>query len=126
MTPTKLLIGQILVVFAIVILGVWTATQWAADMLGHHGREPLLESCQSTSDQIALIRGRRNKGLKRAGARTRYAGSGQCEVEKLDGESVLNSSDWPAFRLEPFREKVPWYRSWYRLKAFKIYHLKSN
>jgi len=26
MTPTKLLIGQILVVFAIVILGVWTAT----------------------------------------------------------------------------------------------------
>ena len=33
MTPTKLLIGQIAVVFAIVILGVWAATQWAADML---------------------------------------------------------------------------------------------
>ena len=34
MTPTKLLIGQILIVFAIVILGVWAATQWAAAMLG--------------------------------------------------------------------------------------------
>ena len=35
MTPTRLLIGQILVVFAIVVLGVWAATQWAASMLGH-------------------------------------------------------------------------------------------
>ncbi|WP_129793988.1 conjugal transfer protein TraG [Sphingosinicella sp. CPCC 101087] len=35
MTPTKLLIGQILVVFAIVILGLWAATQWAAAMLGY-------------------------------------------------------------------------------------------
>lgn len=35
MTPTKLLIGQIIVVFSIVILGVWAATQWCADMLGH-------------------------------------------------------------------------------------------
>lgn len=35
MTPTKLLVGQILIVFAIVILGVWTATQWCADMLGY-------------------------------------------------------------------------------------------
>lgn len=35
MTPTKLLIGQILIVFAIVILGVWIATQWAAAMLGY-------------------------------------------------------------------------------------------
>jgi type IV secretion system protein VirD4 len=35
MTPTKLLIGQILIVFAIVILGVWASTQWAAAMLGH-------------------------------------------------------------------------------------------
>ena len=33
MTPTKLLIGQILVVFAIMVLGVWAATQWAASML---------------------------------------------------------------------------------------------
>jgi type IV secretion system protein VirD4 len=32
-TPTKLLIGQILVVFAIVVLGVWAATEWAAAML---------------------------------------------------------------------------------------------
>ncbi len=35
MTPTKLLVGQILIVFAIVILGVWSATQWAAAMLGY-------------------------------------------------------------------------------------------
>jgi type IV secretion system protein VirD4 len=30
MTPTKLLIGQILIVFAIVIAGVWFATEWCA------------------------------------------------------------------------------------------------
>ncbi|WP_448140416.1 conjugal transfer protein TraG [Sphingopyxis fribergensis] len=35
MTPTKLLIGQILVVFAIVLLGIAAATQWCAAMLGH-------------------------------------------------------------------------------------------
>lgn len=35
MTPTKLLIGQILVVFALVIAGVWAATQWAAAMLAY-------------------------------------------------------------------------------------------
>jgi type IV secretion system protein VirD4 len=34
-TPTKLLIGQIFIVFAIVIAGVWTATQWAAAMLAY-------------------------------------------------------------------------------------------
>ena len=35
MTPTKLLIGQILIVFAIILLGLWTATQWAASMLAY-------------------------------------------------------------------------------------------
>ncbi|MDX8454068.1 conjugal transfer protein TraG [Mesorhizobium sp. VK9D] len=35
MTPTKLLIGQIAVVFAMVIAGVWTATQWCAHMLSY-------------------------------------------------------------------------------------------
>lgn len=35
MTPTKLLFGQVLVVFAIMILGVWGATQWAAAMLAY-------------------------------------------------------------------------------------------
>jgi type IV secretion system protein VirD4 len=34
MTPTKLLIGQIIVVFAIAIAGVWFATEWCADKLG--------------------------------------------------------------------------------------------
>jgi type IV secretion system protein VirD4 len=35
LTPTKLLIGQILIVFAIMIAGVWAATQWCAAMLGY-------------------------------------------------------------------------------------------
>jgi type IV secretion system protein VirD4 len=35
MTPTKLLIGQILIVLSIMVLGVWTSTQWAASMLDH-------------------------------------------------------------------------------------------
>jgi type IV secretion system protein VirD4 len=34
-TPTKLLIGQVAAVFAVVILGVWFATQWAAAHLGY-------------------------------------------------------------------------------------------
>jgi type IV secretion system protein VirD4 len=33
MTPTKILLGQMLTVFAIVILGLWIATQWAAHAL---------------------------------------------------------------------------------------------
>jgi type IV secretion system protein VirD4 len=35
MTPTKLLVGQIVVVFGIVIAGIWFATQWAAAMLAY-------------------------------------------------------------------------------------------
>jgi type IV secretion system protein VirD4 len=35
MTPTRLLIGQILIVFAIVVLGLWAATRWAASMLAY-------------------------------------------------------------------------------------------
>ncbi len=35
MTPTKLLIGQILVVLAIMMLGIWTATQYAAAKLAY-------------------------------------------------------------------------------------------
>ena len=38
MTPTKLLIGQILLVFGIVIGAVWFATQWVAGQLGHQPR----------------------------------------------------------------------------------------
>jgi type IV secretion system protein VirD4 len=38
MTPTKLLIGQILIVFAIVIGGVWFATEWCASELGFQAR----------------------------------------------------------------------------------------
>ena len=35
MTPTKLLIGQILIVFGIVLAGLWAATQWAAAELAY-------------------------------------------------------------------------------------------
>ncbi|MEZ5656274.1 MAG: conjugal transfer protein TraG [Sphingobium sp.] len=35
MTPTKLLIGQMLVVFAIIMAGLWFATQWAAEALAY-------------------------------------------------------------------------------------------
>jgi type IV secretion system protein VirD4 len=38
MTPTRLLIGQILIVVAIMVLGVWVASQWAAAMLGYQPR----------------------------------------------------------------------------------------
>ncbi|WP_375188542.1 conjugal transfer protein TraG [Sphingobium yanoikuyae] len=38
MTPTKLLVGQIFVVFAIVLMGIWAATQWAAAMLGYQAQ----------------------------------------------------------------------------------------
>jgi type IV secretion system protein VirD4 len=35
MTPTKLLIGQILIVISIIVLGVWVSTQWTASMLAY-------------------------------------------------------------------------------------------
>src|SRR3546814_20579704 len=35
LTPTKLLVGQILVVFAMVFAGVWIATQWCAAQFGY-------------------------------------------------------------------------------------------
>jgi type IV secretion system protein VirD4 len=35
MTPTRLLIGQIIIVFAIVLAGIWFATQWVADALAY-------------------------------------------------------------------------------------------
>ena len=38
MTPTKLLIGQIVLVFGIVIGAVWFSTQWVAGQLGHQPR----------------------------------------------------------------------------------------
>ncbi len=35
MTPTKFLLGQILIILAIVTGGVWASTQWAAAQLGY-------------------------------------------------------------------------------------------
>lgn len=37
-TPTKLLIGQILTVLGIIVLGVWASTQWAAHQLGYQAQ----------------------------------------------------------------------------------------
>jgi type IV secretion system protein VirD4 len=37
-TPTKVLIGQILIVFGIVLAGIWYATEWAAAALGYQMR----------------------------------------------------------------------------------------
>ncbi|WP_172709587.1 hypothetical protein [Sphingopyxis granuli] len=42
MTPTKLLVGQIFVVFAIVIAGVWAATQWCVAQLGYQSQHPMV------------------------------------------------------------------------------------
>lgn len=42
MTPTKLLIGQMLVVFAIIMAGLWFATQWTAAALAY---QPELGPC---------------------------------------------------------------------------------
>ena len=53
MTPTKLLVGQILVVFAIVTAGVWAATQWCAAMLGYLLRE-LPAHLQPYADGLAF------------------------------------------------------------------------
>jgi type IV secretion system protein VirD4 len=52
-TPTRLLIGQILVVFAIIILGVWAATQWAAAMLAY---QPELGSAWFMLGELPLYR----------------------------------------------------------------------
>jgi type IV secretion system protein VirD4 len=38
MTPTKILIGQILVVFAVALAILWYATQWVAAALGHQSQ----------------------------------------------------------------------------------------
>jgi hypothetical protein len=38
MTPTRFLVGQILVVFAIVIGRLWLSTEWVAAALGHQPR----------------------------------------------------------------------------------------
>jgi type IV secretion system protein VirD4 len=38
MTPTKVLLGQMLVVFGIALAGTWAATQWVAFELGYQQR----------------------------------------------------------------------------------------
>ena len=38
MVPTGVLTGQIMMVFATVLLGLWSATQWTATALGYQMR----------------------------------------------------------------------------------------
>lgn len=51
MTPTKLLIGQILIVFAIMFAGVWVSTQWCASMLGY---QPQLGAPMTTVGKLPI------------------------------------------------------------------------
>ncbi|ALG60503.1 hypothetical protein WG74_06360 [Citromicrobium sp. JL477] len=51
MTPTKLLIGQFLVVFALVLAGLWAATRWAAAMLGYLAKQ---KPMGATENRIAI------------------------------------------------------------------------
>ncbi|BAK67282.1 conjugal transfer protein TraG [Sphingobium sp. SYK-6] len=53
MTPTKLLIGQIVIVFAIVVAGVWASTQWCAAMLGY---QPQLGAAWFVIDGMPIYR----------------------------------------------------------------------
>ena len=56
MTPTRLLIGQILVVFAIVIAGVWAATQWCAAALGYAAAyEAAYGEAESVADLVPYM-----------------------------------------------------------------------
>ncbi|WP_417319655.1 conjugal transfer protein TraG [Erythrobacter aureus] len=38
MTPTKILFGQAALIFAVILLALWTATQWTAHQLGYQSR----------------------------------------------------------------------------------------
>ena len=53
MTPTRLLIGQMLVVLAVMVLGVWAATQWTAAMLAY---QPQLGRPWFTLGELPLYR----------------------------------------------------------------------
>lgn len=50
MTPNKLLVSQILIVFAVVLGGIWFATQWpAADLNGRKWVNPRSGAAGETS-----------------------------------------------------------------------------
>ena len=57
MTPTKLLIGQILIVFGLVLAGLWAATQWAAEMLGYQPQlgSPWFKAIRGTDAVAPLV-----------------------------------------------------------------------
>jgi hypothetical protein len=69
MTPTKLLVGQILVVFAIVIVGVWFATEWCAAELGF---QPQVGSPNSVNLHV-FMRPDRLHPVKAGATRHRFA-----------------------------------------------------
>ena len=57
MAPIKLLSGQILIVFAIVIAGVGTSTQWAVAELGYQGQLGALYAASGKQQHQLLIDG---------------------------------------------------------------------
>lgn len=40
MSATKILWGQVVTVFGLVLAGIWTATQWTAAQLGYRNCSP--------------------------------------------------------------------------------------
>ena len=77
MTPTKLLIGQILIVFAIVFAGVWFATEWAAAKLAFQPELGAPWARIGEGVERAARLGRRRRGrLARRAERVRSNGAG--------------------------------------------------
>jgi hypothetical protein len=109
MTPTKLLLGQILTVFASVLFGMWFATQWAAYRLAY---QPELEvpdvrcrACRSTglgccSDRDdfhtwQLIRGVAMSTLIGIGSDLQFSGNGGLveAIRQSGSQNVSRAAD---------------------------------
>lgn len=76
MTPTKLLMGQIIVVFAIVLAGVWFATQWAAAELAYQPEmgQPWFEAYAPTLfEEAGDRRCERSRRMRRCNLRVTVA-----------------------------------------------------
>jgi hypothetical protein len=90
MTPTRLLIGQILIVFAIVVLGLWAATQWAASMLAYQpqlGRPWFILGCPGSKGSGAAER--RSRG------RPDHLAQSRCAADPDRAPRLAGASDHP-------------------------------
>ena len=75
MTPTRLLVGQIAVVFAVVALGVWAATQWVAANAERFGNAELTDTF---ARMRAAIAGTVAQAEPHAAFLARVAGEGEA------------------------------------------------